>query len=214
MEKEVLSFFNKYKINPNEEDTAILEEKIFGIPVAEFTDEILEYLIDNKIAITELAHMELPEKWLVRLIKYDSMPVYRLAYKYYTDDNFSKEKFRAFFKQYLNDYPDIVSILLDLQEDSLKKDQLIKLCTESNNSCIKKYGESYSLAECVEKLDDPIKISRFYKENSDNSIIVKAVAQNSFTSLELLMILQKIKKVKDAKSIRMLAQENLKKRTK
>ena len=74
-------FFNKYKIDPNGKDMTALEEKIFDIPISEFTDEILEYLIDNKIAITELSHIELPEKWLVKLIKYDSMPLYRLAYK-------------------------------------------------------------------------------------------------------------------------------------
>ena len=44
----------------------------------------------------ELSHIELPEKWLVKLIKYDSMPLYRLAYKYYIDDNFSKKKFAEF----------------------------------------------------------------------------------------------------------------------
>lgn len=92
MEKKVLKFFNKYKIDPNGKDMTALEEKIFDIPISELSDEILEYLIDNKIAITELSHIELPEKWLVKLIKYDSMPLYRLAYKYYIDDNFFKEK--------------------------------------------------------------------------------------------------------------------------
>lgn len=48
-----------------------------------------------------------------------------------------------------------------------------------------------------------------YRENSDNSIIVKEVAKNIFTPSELLIILEQIKKVKDAKSIRILAKENL-----
>lgn len=209
MEKKVLKFFNKYKIDPNGKDMTALEEKIFDIPISEFTDEILEYLIDNKIAITELSHIELPEKWLVKLIKYDSMPLYRLAYKYYIDDNFSKEKFAEFFRQYLKDSPDIVSTLLNLSEGRLKRRELIELCMESNNNCIRKYGESYSLADYVKNLNDPIKILMCYRENSDNSIIVKEVAKNIFTPAELLIILEQIKKVKDAKSIRILAKENL-----
>lgn len=209
MEKKVLKFFNKYKIDPNGKDMTALEEKIFDIPISEFTDEILEYLIDNKIAITELSHIELPEKWLVKLIKYDSMPLYRLAYKYYIDDNFSKKKFAEFFRRYLKDSPDIVSTLLDLSEGRLKRRELIELCIESNNNCIRKYGESYYLADYVKNLNDPIKILMCYRENSDNSIIVKEVAKNIFTPSELLIILEQIKKVKDAKSIRILAKENL-----
>ena len=42
MEKKVLKFFNKYKIDPNGKDMTALEEKIFDIPISEFTDEILE----------------------------------------------------------------------------------------------------------------------------------------------------------------------------
>ena len=44
MEKKVLKFFNKYKIDPNGKDMTALEEKIFDIPISEFTDEILEYV--------------------------------------------------------------------------------------------------------------------------------------------------------------------------
>ena len=106
------------------------------------------------------------------------MPLYRLAYKYYIDDNFSKKKFAEFFRRYLKDSPDIVSTLLDLSEGRLKRRELIELCIESNNNCIRKYGESYSLADYVKNLNDPIKILMCYRENSDNSIIVKEVAKN------------------------------------
>ena len=65
------------------------------------------------------------------------------------------------------------------------------------------------MADYVKNLNDPIEILMCYRENSDNSIIVKEVAKNIFTPSELLIILEQIKKVKDAKSIRILAKENL-----
>lgn len=212
MKKEILNFFNKYKINPYEKNEGNLEEQLSSVPIVEFTDEILEYLISNEIALMQLAHMDLPEKWLIRLIEYDSMPVYRLAYKYYVDKRKSSEDFVRFCSQYLVKCPEIASILLDEKGEKLKKSELIKLCIESDNSYLQELGKSYALAEHVESLHDTIEISKLYKQNINNSIVLKAVAGNGFTSLNTLLELEKIQKLNGAKLIRMIARENLQRR--
>lgn len=73
MEDKVQEFLKKYEINPYAEDCFAMEEKLLSVPVEEFSDEVLEFLISNEIGITGLAHLDFPEKWLIRFMKYDSM---------------------------------------------------------------------------------------------------------------------------------------------
>ena len=73
MEDKVQEFLKKYEINPYAEYCFATEEKLLSVPVEEFSDEVLEFLISNEIGITGLAHLDFPEKWLIRFMKYDSM---------------------------------------------------------------------------------------------------------------------------------------------
>lgn len=74
MEDKVQEFLKKYEINPYAEDCFAMEEKLLSVPVEEFSDEVLEFLISNEIGIIiGLAHLDFPEKWLIRFMKYDSM---------------------------------------------------------------------------------------------------------------------------------------------
>lgn len=128
MEDKVQEFLKKYEINPYAEDCFAMEEKLLSVPVEEFSDEVLEFLISNEIGITGLAHLDFPEKWLIRFMKYDSMAAYRLAHKYYTDEKCSEAKFLDFLKQCANTYPDIVLNLLAFPKCSHKRQILIKAC--------------------------------------------------------------------------------------
>ena len=71
-EDKVQEFLKKYEINPYAEDCFAMEEKLLSVPVEEFSDEVLEFLISNEIGIIGLAHLDFPEKWLIRFMKYDS----------------------------------------------------------------------------------------------------------------------------------------------
>ena len=73
MEDKVQEFLKKYEINPYAEDCFAMEEKLLSVPVEEFSDEVLEFLISNEIGIIGLAHLDFPEKRLIRFMKYDSM---------------------------------------------------------------------------------------------------------------------------------------------
>ena len=62
MEDKVQEFLKKYEINPYAEDCFAMEEKLLSVPVEEFSDEVLEFLISNEIVIIGLAHLDFPEK--------------------------------------------------------------------------------------------------------------------------------------------------------
>ena len=64
IEDKVQEFLKKYEINPYAEDCFAMEEKLLSV---------LEFLISNEIGIIGLAHLDFPEKWLIRFMKYDSM---------------------------------------------------------------------------------------------------------------------------------------------
>ena len=48
MEDKVQEFLKKYEINPYAEDCFAMEEKLLSVPVEEFSDEVLEFLISNE----------------------------------------------------------------------------------------------------------------------------------------------------------------------
>lgn len=45
MEDKVQEFLKKYEINPYAEDCFAMEEKLLSVPVEEFSDEVLEFLM-------------------------------------------------------------------------------------------------------------------------------------------------------------------------
>ena len=212
MEKKVWEFFEKYEINPYAEDSLAMEEKILNIPVEEFSDDVLEFLLSNEISVIGLAHMDFPEKWLIRFMQYDSMASYRLVHKYYTDEECSETKFLDFVKQCANTYPDIVLNLLEFSEDNRKRRILLKACMESDNSNIRECAKSYALAEQVKILKDENEIAKIYCEKKADSIVQKAIAENSFAPLKILNILTEVKDIKGAKSIRVAAKKTIHKK--
>ena len=212
MEKKVWEFFEKYEINPYAEDSLTMEEKLLNIPVEEFSDDVLEFLLSNEIGVIGLAHMDFPEKWLIRFMQYDSMAAYRLAHQYYTDEECSETKFLDFVKQCASTYPDIVLNLLEFSEDSRKRRILLKACMESDNSNIRECAKRYALAEKVKILKDENEIAKIYCEEKTQPVVLKAIAENSFAPLEILDILAEVKGIKGAKSIRVAAKKTIQKK--
>ena len=62
MEDKVQEFLKKYEINPYAEDCFAMEEKLLSVPVEEFSDEVLEFLISNEIGIKD-GYIKIWERW-------------------------------------------------------------------------------------------------------------------------------------------------------
>ncbi len=211
MEKILQDYLEKKEIALSDLNEETWDEIASEIPEEMLTDEVLEYLVSNELGVISLAHRKLPEKWLIKLSRFDTMPMYTLAYKYYLNDEISEKEFVDFFERYLGRYPDIVSLLLRIYEQSSKRTILIELCKKSENICLQEYGRDYGLAENVKKLKSSAELSKIYEANRNNPVVLKAIAGNRFTDPAVLEELTRIQKINGAKSIRAAARESMKK---
>ena len=66
------------------------------------SENVINYLVQNKISLLTLSHIELQNKWLEKLIAYDDTPLYTLARRYYLSDQSSSFDFLQFYHQYLH----------------------------------------------------------------------------------------------------------------
>ena len=210
--KTVCDLISSGKVDPSAIDEEVWEEILSDsdIPAEKLTDEIVEYLISNNIAVIQLAHLPLSEKWLIKLSEYDTMPLYRLGVKYYTDEAVSEQKFTDFFKEYLVKCPDMIATLLQHYQSS-KKSTLIHLCKKSDIEQLQECGREYALAEYIKKSEDSDEILKVYEENKNNSVILEAIAENRFSGFELLLKLTETKGISGAKKVRISSRETIKK---
>ena len=97
----------------------------------ELSEDVLNYLIQNRISLSRLCHMQLQDKWLIKLISYDEAPLYTLAKRYYLSDKYSLLDFLQFYNQYLSNKSDVCFHLLDIYGNVDKRGLLIFLCTKN-----------------------------------------------------------------------------------
>ena len=175
------------------------------------SEEKFNYLLENKIDLIDLAHEDLPDEWLFKLIQYDSAALYTLSRRYFLLDKYSSRDFEYFYSQYLYLNPDISLWLLDLYVDCGKRKQLIDLCIKSDfaHEYLCRF-RGHWIADNVSNMTNPEEIFKIYNSNSKEGIILLKIAGNIHTSKELLAKLTNTKDVLFAKQIRSKSRETMK----
>ena len=176
----------------------------------ELSEDILNYLIQNRISLTRLCHMQLQDKWLIKLISCDEAPLYTLAKRYYLSDKYSLLDFLQFYNQYLLNKSDVCLHLLDIYGNADKRGLLIFLCSKNEDFEHKKMLQWHRVADQVRGLTNSTDIKSIYKEYQNVSIVLAEIASNYFTSEEILLELLSAKGIKYANTIRKNSEETLK----
>ena len=177
--------------------------------ISHISDEIIEYLIENKISLLMLCHLDLLDKWLLKLIDYDDAPIYTISKRYYLSDEYSLDQFEKFYNSYLCKYNYVALHLLEFYDFSTKRELLKYLCFNDNSFSEKETLNQYFIADRVKTLIDSNEITSFYKECSKSSKVLLSIANNYFTPEDILKELSTIKNIKCAFKIRASCRENL-----
>ena len=192
----------------------IMEEEIWDtllpiLPPNELSEDLLKYLITNNIATVTLAHLQLPDKWLLKLAIYDDAPLYTLAKRYYLSKEYTSLDFLHFYKQHLQSKSDIVLYLLDAYPKAEKRSLLIFTCTNDRHFEKQEAVQWHQEADRVQGLTASNELSSVYQKHPNNGIILKQMAANYFTPDEILLELTAIKGIPYASEIRKISSNTL-----
>ena len=196
---------NQYMQIDEETWECILEKVDFELP-----NVVFDYLIDNELAIMSLCHMSLLDEQLKRLVSFDDAPLYTLAKRYVTLDKYTDYDFISFYNEYLS-FNDVLCIhLLDIYNNSSKRNLLISLCDENDNFIYKDVIQEYKISNMMRGETSSEMISKIYSEYKQSSIVLLAIAGNLNTPYSILEELSLISGIKNAKSIRNLCLNTIK----
>lgn len=176
----------------------------------ELSEDVLNYLIRNHISLPMLCHMQLKDKWLMKLMAYDDAPVYTLARRYYLSDKYSSEDFLQFYNQCLRNKDDISLHLLDVYSQADKRGLLIFLCSNNKDFEHKERLQWYRVADQVRGITNSADITSIYKEYRNVGIVLTEIASNYFTPEEILLELLSVKGILYANKIRKNSEKTLK----
>ena len=176
----------------------------------ELSEDVLNYLIRNHISLPMLCHMQLKDKWLMKLMAYDDAPVYTLAERYYLSDEYSPEDFLQFYNQYLHNKDDISLHLLDIYGQVKKRGLLIFLCSNHKNFAHKEKLQWHRVADQVLKMTNSEDIQAVYEKYRKIGVVLIEIANNYFTPKEILLELLSVKGVLYANKIRKNSEKTLK----
>lgn len=168
----------------------------------ELSGNVLNYLIQNRISLQTLCHMQLQDEWLKKLIVYDDAPLYTLAVRYYLTDQHSVLEFLQFYDQYLCNRNDISLHLLDVYGNAHKRKLLIFLCSNHMKFEHREKLQWHQVADQVRGLTNSKDIEAVYKEYQNIGTVLIEIAINYFTPEEILLELSSIKGVTYASEIR------------
>ena len=174
------------------------------------SEDVLNYLIQNRISLTRLCHMQLQDKWLAKLISCDEAPLYTLAKRFYLSDKYSLLDFLQFYNKYLWNKSDVCLHLLDMYENVDKRGLLIFLCSKNEKFEHKEMLQWHQVADQVRGLTNSTDIKSIYNEYQNVGIVLTEIASNYFTSEEILLKLLSVKEIKCANKIRKRSEETLK----
>ena len=152
---------NRLATNPLEE--AAWNDLLPIIKPDELSEDLLRYLIKNRISLLTLCHLQLPDEWLMKLVAYDEAPVYMLAERYYLSDKYSPLEFLKFYNQYLRGRDDVSLHLLDVYGKVDKRGLLIFLCSNNENFEDTERLQWYRIAEQVRGITNSTDIQSIYK---------------------------------------------------
>jgi hypothetical protein len=199
---------NRLSMNPMEEEICNILLSI--IQTDELSEDVLNYLIRNHISLPMLCHMQLKDKWLMKLMAYDDAPVYTLARRYYLSDEYSSEDFLQFYNQCLRNKDDISLHLLDVYSQADKRGLLIYLCSNNKDFEHKERLQWYRVADQVRGITNSADITSIYKEYRNVGIVLTEIASNYFTPEEILLELLSVKGILYANKIRKNSEKTLK----
>ena len=199
---------NRLSMNPMEEE--IWNILLSIIQTDELSEDVLNDLIRNRISLPMLCHMQLKDKWLMKLMAYDDAPVYTLARRYYLSDEYSSEDFLQFYNQCLRNKDDISLHLLDVYSQADKRGLLIFLCSNNKDFEHKERLQWYRVADQVRGITNSADITSIYKEYRNVGIVLTEIASNYFTPEEILLELLSVKGILYANKIRKNSEKTLK----
>jgi len=192
-----------------------LEEAVWDclLPIMkpdELSEDVFNYLIQNRISLLTLCHMQLHDEWLMKLMEYDESPVYTLAKRYYLSDKYSLLDFLKFYNQYLHNRDEVSLHLLDIYGKVDKRGLLIFLCSNNENFEDTEKLKWYRIADQVQGITNSTDIQSIYKEYQTVGIILAEIANNYFTPKEILLELSSVKGILYANKIRKSSEKTLK----
>ena len=199
---------NRLSMNPLEDE--VWEALLSIIRADELSEDVLNYLIRNHISLSMLCHMQLKDKWLMKLMAYDDAPVYTLAKRYYLLDEYSPEDFLQFYNQYLHNKDDISLHLLDIYEQAEKRGLLIFLCSNQEDFAYKEKLQWYRVADRVRGMTNGTELQAVYEAYRKIGVVLIEIASNYFTPKEILSELLSVKGVSYASKIRKNSEKTLK----
>ena len=176
---------------------------------SELSEDLLNHFIENKISLLTLCHMELQDKWLMKLIIYDDAPLYTLAKRYYLSEEYSSVDFLKFYNQYLRNRNDISLYLLDVCRSAVKRGLLLFVCLIDEKFGDKEKVQWHQIADQVRVLTTSKDIASIYKEYLNVGIVLYEIANNYFTPEEILLELSSVKGILYAREIRKISKNTL-----
>lgn len=174
------------------------------------SEKVLNYLIQNNISLLRLCHMQLQDKWLIKLLEYDEAPLYTLSKRFYLSKEYSSIDFLEFYNHYLFNKSDLSLYLLELFEDSDKRSLLLFLCLINEEFKYREYLEWHQVSDRVRCSTYSEEIVDIYNAYRNNGIVLSKIATNYFTPNEILLELLSVKGIKYASQIRRSSEKTLK----
>lgn len=196
-------------------ETNTLEEAAWDnlLPVMdpnELSEDVFNYLVQNRISLLTLCHMQLNDECLMKLTAYDEAPVYTLAERYYLSDKYSESDFLKFYEKYLRDRGDISLHLLDVYGKTAKRGSLIFVCSNNEKFEDREKLQWHRVADQVQGLTNGTDIRSVYKEYQTAGVVLAEIASNCFTPNDILSELLSVKGILHASKIRRNSEKTLK----
>ncbi|NLT52780.1 MAG: hypothetical protein GXX85_17895 [Ignavibacteria bacterium] len=193
-----------------------IEEKFWNsilnyIHTNSLTEKILNYLIDNKIALLALGHHSLDDIYLWKLVDDVDEAVLTLGKRYCLNNKYSTLEFKEFLKKFSNNKW-LWETLINLKCPDIDKQRELRKLLFSNTSF-----DDLKNAFIEEKISLKLRsvkreriIRKYY--NMNNPKYWNAIAQNPSTPIDILSELVDLKNSKYANQIRKNAKNNLQKK--
>lgn len=174
-----------------------------------YCDELIEYLINNNLALTALAHLNLKDEHLIKLFDIADEAILTYGKRIYSSELYSIDEFDEFLRKFTTTYWLWSSLLKTPLVSNEKYKVLIKnLFSITSFADLKEQylkDNIYRVLTYTNKLN---LIEKYY-QNGDNYYL-KAISQNINTPINILGNLLNLSYGKYSKQIRNNAKETLK----
>lgn len=170
------------------------------------TDSSIKYFIEHNIELVALSHMNLSDKWLIKLSNDFDEALLTISKRFYQDSNYSTQQFMALLIRF-KEKADVFLTLLLLKNINHEKNKALIYYLSVYCSDKEQIREE-TLFYVLSYTDDITFIRECYKTNKYKLLL--AISKNYFTPNDILEELLHIKDIKMAKAIRLSSAETLK----